>query len=228
MFDKMTHINSTITRLKRLFSSYGVPEQIITDNATTFMSDGFQQFARRNGILHTTGDRRHPATNGLARLSQRSKLALKASKRRFKHRGQSFSLFARVSHNSQQHNRWVTCWRVLKRHVRTRLDFLKPCIKEMVIRSKQYLQKDVTNGRWKSSLTWMNRSLYETRLEKPQGGFQKYCQELCHTMFGWSYAKSYLDTKKGGDVIYWGYRATILELRMLVMCSRVRACLSDT
>lgn len=65
---KITQITSsaTITRLKTLFASYGVPEQIVTDNATTFMSDEFQQFARRNGILHTAGAPRHPATNGLA------------------------------------------------------------------------------------------------------------------------------------------------------------------
>lgn len=36
---KMTHITSTatITRLKRLFASYRVPEHIVNDNATTFM-----------------------------------------------------------------------------------------------------------------------------------------------------------------------------------------------
>ncbi len=32
---------ATITRLKRLISAYGLPEQIMTDNATTFTSDEF-------------------------------------------------------------------------------------------------------------------------------------------------------------------------------------------
>ncbi|XP_051915879.1 uncharacterized protein K02A2.6-like [Hippocampus zosterae] len=65
---KMSQISSaaTITRLKRLFAAQGVPEQIVTDNATTFMSDEFQIFMKRNGILHTTGAQKHPATNGLA------------------------------------------------------------------------------------------------------------------------------------------------------------------
>lgn len=53
----MSQITSTatITRLKRLFAAQGVPEQI-----------EFQQFMKRNGILHTTGAPMHPATNGLA------------------------------------------------------------------------------------------------------------------------------------------------------------------
>lgn len=63
----MTQITSaaTISRLKRLFASYGVPEQIVTDGVTIFMSEEFQQFLRRNGILHTIGAPIHPATNGL-------------------------------------------------------------------------------------------------------------------------------------------------------------------
>lgn len=54
---KMTQItcSATISRLRRLFASYGLPEQIVTDNATTFTSDEFQLFMKRNGILHTTG-----------------------------------------------------------------------------------------------------------------------------------------------------------------------------
>lgn len=63
----MTQITSAaaITRLKRLFAAHGVPEQIVTDNAKTFMSGEFQQFMRRNRIVYMTGAPRHPATNGL-------------------------------------------------------------------------------------------------------------------------------------------------------------------
>lgn len=64
----MSQITSqaTVTRLKRLFASYGLPEQIVTDNATTFTSEEFQTFVKQNGILHTTNAPGHPATNGLA------------------------------------------------------------------------------------------------------------------------------------------------------------------
>lgn len=52
---KMTQIASavTITRLKRFFVAYGVPEQIVTDIAKTFMSDEFQQFEEKWNPPHS-------------------------------------------------------------------------------------------------------------------------------------------------------------------------------
>lgn len=71
-------LQATVTRLKRLFASYGLPEQIVTDNATTFISEEFQTFVKQNGILHTTSAPGHPATNGLAeRHVQTFKVGLK-------------------------------------------------------------------------------------------------------------------------------------------------------
>lgn len=142
---KMTQITSsaTITRLKRLFASYGVPEQIVSDNATTFMSDDFQQFARRNGILHTTGAPRHPATNGLA---ERYVSTFKAGMKKLAREDLSiddkvshFLLRYRTTPNSTTGESPADVF--LKRHVRTRLDFLKPNIRETV-RRKQYRQKE--------------------------------------------------------------------------------------
>ena len=141
----MTQITSsaTITRLKRLFASYGVPEQIVTDNATTFMSDEFQQFARRNGILHTTGAPRHPATNGLAeRYVSTFKSGMKKLAREdlsIEDKVSHFLLRYRTTPNSTTGESPADVF--LKRHVRTRLDFLKPNIQETV-RRKQYLQKE--------------------------------------------------------------------------------------
>ncbi|XP_062846979.1 uncharacterized protein K02A2.6 [Trichomycterus rosablanca] len=142
---KMTQITSsaTITRLKRLFASYGVPEQIVTDNATTFMSDEFQQFARRNGILHTTGAPRHPATNGLAeRYVSTFKAGMKKLAREdlsIEDKVSHFLLRYRTTPNGTTGESPADVF--LKRHVRTRLDFLKPNIQE-TMRRKQYLQKD--------------------------------------------------------------------------------------
>ncbi len=64
----MSQITSqaTISKLRRLFSSYGLPEQTVTDNATTFTSEKFLTFVKRNGILRTTSAPGHPGTNGLA------------------------------------------------------------------------------------------------------------------------------------------------------------------
>lgn len=142
---KMTQITSaaTITRLKRLFASYGVPEQIVTDNATTFTSDEFQQFVKRNGILHTTGAPRHPATNGLA---ERYVATFKAGMKKLAKEDLSiedkishFLLRYRTTPNSTTGESPADLF--LKRHVRTRLDFLKPSVAETV-RRKQYQQKE--------------------------------------------------------------------------------------
>lgn len=57
---------TSVTKLRRRFASYGLPEQIVTDNATTFTSEEFQTFVKQNGILHATSAPGHPATNGLA------------------------------------------------------------------------------------------------------------------------------------------------------------------
>ncbi|XP_054863260.1 uncharacterized protein K02A2.6 [Amphiprion ocellaris] len=92
---KMAQITSsaTITRLRRLFASYGLPEQIVTDNATTFTSDEFQLFVKSNGILHTTGAPRHPSTNGLA---ERYVATFKAGMKKLS--GENLSIEDKVSH----------------------------------------------------------------------------------------------------------------------------------
>ena len=64
----MTHATSTntITALRHIFSYFGLPEHLVTDNGTQFTSDEFQKFLRENDILHTLTAPGHPATNGLA------------------------------------------------------------------------------------------------------------------------------------------------------------------
>lgn len=56
---------ATITRLRRLFAVYGLPEHIVTDNGTQFTVE-FKKFMQQNGILHSTTAPGHPATNCFA------------------------------------------------------------------------------------------------------------------------------------------------------------------
>ena len=64
----MTEANSsrTISALRHLFSYFGLPEHIVTDNGSQFTSAEFQAFLNDNCIRHTTTAPCHPATNGLA------------------------------------------------------------------------------------------------------------------------------------------------------------------
>ena len=62
---KDTTTTKTIDVLRNIFSSYGIPEQLVTDNGPQFISDDFAMFVRMNGIKHIRCAPYHPATNGL-------------------------------------------------------------------------------------------------------------------------------------------------------------------
>ena len=61
-----TTTEMTISILRHLFSSYGFPEKMVSDNSPQFTSDQFADFLRQNGIRHTRSAPYHPATNGAA------------------------------------------------------------------------------------------------------------------------------------------------------------------
>ena len=64
----VTSINATVTiqHMRTIFSTFGLPEVLVTDNGPSFVSRKFEEFLRRNGIKHKTTDPYHPASNGLA------------------------------------------------------------------------------------------------------------------------------------------------------------------
>lgn len=62
---KSTSLKPTISNLDKLFSSYGIPERVKSDNGPPFKSRGFKQFARRLGFKHRRITPRHPRANGL-------------------------------------------------------------------------------------------------------------------------------------------------------------------
>ena len=75
-----TSSKSTTAILEQEFAHFGYPYTLVTDNATTFMSQEFQAWCKQRGIVHLTGAPYHPATNGAAeRLIQSFKQALRKS-----------------------------------------------------------------------------------------------------------------------------------------------------
>ena len=62
--------NSTYTavieELRALFAQFGIPETVVTDNCTYFVSAEIEAFFTSNGIKHLTSAPKHPASNGLA------------------------------------------------------------------------------------------------------------------------------------------------------------------
>ncbi|XP_044165235.1 uncharacterized protein K02A2.6-like [Acropora millepora] len=57
---------NTIAALRRVFSYFGLPEHLFTDNGSHFTSAEFQKFVKENDIEHTLTAPGHPATKGLA------------------------------------------------------------------------------------------------------------------------------------------------------------------
>lgn len=75
-----TTTKATMDLLEEDFAHFGYPHALVTDNATTFLSEEFQAWCRERGITHLTGAPYHPATNGAAeRLVQTFKKAIKKS-----------------------------------------------------------------------------------------------------------------------------------------------------
>ena len=57
---------SSIEVLHSLFARFGLPETVVTDNSTGFVSAEFEDFLKKNGIAHTASAPYHPSSNGLA------------------------------------------------------------------------------------------------------------------------------------------------------------------
>ncbi|XP_065057955.1 uncharacterized protein K02A2.6-like [Rhopilema esculentum] len=71
---------ATMLHLEQDFAHFGYPHTIVSDNATIFTSEEFQEFCNERGIYHLTGAPYHSATNGSAeRLVQSFKQSLKKS-----------------------------------------------------------------------------------------------------------------------------------------------------
>ena len=69
---------STIDALRLLFSRFGVPKTIVSDNGTQFTSKEFEEFCKALSIEHLTIAIYHPRSNGLAeRFVDTFKRALK-------------------------------------------------------------------------------------------------------------------------------------------------------
>ncbi|XP_060742372.1 uncharacterized protein K02A2.6-like [Tachysurus vachellii] len=55
----------TIECLRTSFSNHGLPELVVSDNATCFVSMEFKEFLKKNGVRHVTSAPYHASSNGL-------------------------------------------------------------------------------------------------------------------------------------------------------------------
>ena len=59
-----TSTSTTIVVLQSVFATHGIPEQLVSDNATGFACEEFRRFNNCNGIHRTFTSPYHPAANG--------------------------------------------------------------------------------------------------------------------------------------------------------------------
>ena len=129
---KTTTTEATISALQGIFSRWGLPEHLHSDNGPQFVSSEFESFMRGNGILHTRSAPYHPQSNGLAeRYVQTVKRALKAdSHTPFQLRLDRFLLTFRSAPSST--TQVSPSELMIGRPVRTRLTLVKPNIRRHV------------------------------------------------------------------------------------------------
>lgn len=75
--------STTIEKLRTTFASHGLPEILVSDNGSNFVSSEFKSFLQKNGIKHITSVPYHPASNGFVER------AVRTFKERMKKQGDS-------------------------------------------------------------------------------------------------------------------------------------------
>ena len=138
-----TTSQKTIMELQRLFSMYGVPAQLVSDNGPQFTSEEFVSFAKRNGIKHIRCVPYHPSSNGTAeRFVQTFKKAMKASRNTpltHAQRCNNFLLTYRITPHATTNE--APCQLFMGRMLRIRWNLLQPDLEQTVI-AKQANQKE--------------------------------------------------------------------------------------
>ena len=129
-----TTSGTTTKELRKLFASYGVPRQVVTDNGPQFTSNKFSVFMKSNGVKHIKCSPYHPSSNGAAeRFVQTVKRSIKAAEQQGKSVSQRICEFL-LSYRNTPHvtTKEMPSMLFLKRQLRTRLDLLRPDIQATV------------------------------------------------------------------------------------------------
>ena len=69
---KTTTSSATIHELRCLFASYGLPEQLVSDNGPQFVSNEFRVFLKSNRVKHIRSAPYHHSSNDLAERFMRT------------------------------------------------------------------------------------------------------------------------------------------------------------
>ncbi|XP_023222220.1 uncharacterized protein K02A2.6-like [Centruroides sculpturatus] len=117
----------TIHFLREVFARFGLPEILVSDNASIFKSQEFQEFCSRNGIRQSLIAPGHPATNGQAeRYCHTLKTHLKCMKHETGTLHQKLHELLFRYRATPLSNGKSPAENLLGHTIRTKLDLLKP------------------------------------------------------------------------------------------------------
>ena len=146
---------NTIEKLRQTFATHGFPQSIVSDNGTPFKSEIFSEFCKLNGIRQIFVSPYRPASNGMA---ERAVQVVKNGLKKTKETNESLEtrLYRYLLHYNkipQSATGTPPCQLLMKRTIRSRIDVIKPDLKEKV----QDKQMDMKNRHDQRSKV---RSLY--------------------------------------------------------------------
>ena len=130
-----TTAEATIKHLRHIFSTHGLPRQIVSDNGPQFVATSFEQFCKSRGIHHIKTAPYSPRSNGEAeRLVQTFKRAIDKKDPHTNEEIQEAVVdFLAMYRSTPQSTTNQTPSEILNnRRMRTKLDLLHPCNSETV------------------------------------------------------------------------------------------------
>ena len=171
-----TSTKATTAILEEVFSHFGYPHAVVTDNATTFTSGEFQEYCRERGIAHLTGAPYHPATNGAAeRLVQSFKQSVRKSCKPAKESVLDFLMMYRRTPLEDQYS---PSQLLNGRQIRAKIDAILPSPPHLAQQRQSKINQRQSNQR-DSHTTSVDKVLHEDQVRhKYQVGthcYAKYC-----------------------------------------------------
>jgi len=127
----------TIEALRNVFATWGICQQLHTDNGPQFCSSEFKHFVKSNGIRHTTSAIYHPSSNGQAErfvsIFKKAMKSMTSEKISLETKVARFLITYRTAVNTSTGE--TPSMLMLGRRIRTRLDLVKPTAKNYRLES---------------------------------------------------------------------------------------------
>ena len=141
---KTTSSEAIIEKLRTYFARFGLPSMLVSDNAAYFRSKLIEDYFARNGIKHISGAPGNPRTQGnVENFIGTFKRAMKtmSETKELRHKIDKFLFRYRTTEHATTGQ--TPCVLAMKRAIRTRLDIIKPSLREHVTENQAKSKKNL-------------------------------------------------------------------------------------